>query len=305
MRSKIQDLGDMGFVRMAVVAPGGFGKTRFAGTAPNALFLTVDPEGTLSAKFAGSRAKEIIIHDQEDLINAQLDLFDGIQGNKIVLDGRRYDWLIVDDATAVQYIYMRTAIDNRIRRILARGGDRKPGDELPQMEMANITALLEGEGNTNRYVPELNDRYTYQNAIIDFFKKISGLPINVIFICKRALSSYEIGEEGMDAYWTAAIEGQRGAVAEQCLGFCPIVASGEIVKRDSDKQEVRRFFFTHIGRHRGKDRTDTLGRAKDNLTVPLMMQIINGGAAGGTADSDGEEVTSRPARPRPRKRVQA
>ena len=303
MRSKIQDLGDMGFVRMAVVAPGGFGKTRFAGTAPDALFLTVDPEGTLSAKFAGSTAKEIIIRDQEDLINAQLDLFDGIQGNKIVLEGKRYRWLIVDDATAVQYIYMRTAIDNRIRRTLARGGTQKPGDALPEMEMANITALLEGEGNLNRYVPELNDRYTYQNAIIDFFKKISQLPINVIFVCKRAMSSYEVGEEGSDAYWTAAIEGQRGAVAEQCLGFCPIVASGEIIQRD--KKEVRRFIFTHIGKHRGKDRTNTLGRVKDNLTVPLMMQIIENGATADAEVDDGEEVASTPARPRPRRRIQA
>jgi hypothetical protein len=296
MHSKIEDLSEIPYIRMAVVADSGFGKTVFAGTSPNALFITTDPEGTASARHFGSTAKQIRCYDQKSLINAQLDLLEGLED--------RFDWLWIDDLTTVQYIYARTSMENRVRRQYQKG--RKPNEKPSEDEqlLGKVVALVEGEGNLNRYVPEQNDRYTHQNATIDFVKWCAQLNMNVGFICKRMMSSYTINDDGTDdGYWTAAIEGRSGAVAQLCLGYTNIIASGDVTDRKSDGKTVRRMFFDHVGRHRGKDRTGTLGRAKDDLDVPTMMQLIESGTAEDTAGEAGEEVASPPARPRPRKRV--
>jgi hypothetical protein len=292
-RSEVEDLGADEHVRLALIAQGGWGKSVMAGTAPNALFLLTDPEGTMSAWRHGSTAKRIRCYDSKALENAQLDLINGMEDD--------FDWLIIDDATSVQNIFARTSMDNRVRRSAAKNKDNPPETKLDR-DMRKIVALVEGEGNLNRYVPEQNDRYTYQNATIDFFKFCSQLEMNVIFICKRMSSSFTIDPDGnSDEYWTAAIEGRGGAVAELCLGYCNIVGSGETVERDGKVH--RRLWFTHHKKHRGKDRTDTLGRVKDDLTIPQMMQIIEDGMAEGPLETDGEEVASAKARPRPRKRV--
>lgn len=294
--SQIEDLSQTELIRMAVIADSGFGKTVFAGSAPNALFITTDPEGTASARKFGSSAKQVRCYDQKALVDIQLDLMEGLED--------QFEWLIVDDLTTVQYIYARTSMENRVRRQYQKG--RKPNEKPSEDEqlIGKVVALVEGEGNLNRYVPEQNDRYTYQNTTIDFVKWCTQLKMHVIFVCKRMLSSYTVDENGdSDAYWTAAIEGRSGAVAQLCLGMTDIIASGEVTTRKSDDKTVRRYFFDHVGRHRGKDRTGTLGRVKDDLTVPLMMQLIESGAAEDAASETREEVASRPARPRPRKRV--
>lgn len=283
-RSDIHQLGESEFIQMAVVAQAGWGKTVFGGTAPNALFLTTDPEGARSAYAQGSTAHEVKINDQKDLINIQLDLLEGLEHD--------YDWLVVDDVTTVQYIYARTSMDNRVRRQYQKG--RKPGEKPGDDEknLGRIVALVEGEGNLNRYVPEQNDRYTYQNATIDFVKWCTQLKMNVLFLYKRQSSSYSIDPEGnSDEYWTAAIEGRGGAVAEICLGMAQILGSGEIY------QGKRRLWFEHHNKHRGKDRTDKLKPFRDDLDIPRMLRIIN------AEKSTGKEVASAgPARPRPRPR---
>jgi hypothetical protein len=285
MRSQIHALGDSEFVHMAVVAQGGWGKTCFAGTAPNALFITTDPEGAQSAFRQGSKADEVKVYDQAGLTNIQLDLLEGLE--------HEYEFLLIDDMTTIMQIFARTSIDNRVRRTSAKA-NKSADQEALDAEMRKIVAIIEGDGNLNRYVPELNDRYTYQNATIDFVKWCTQLKMNVIWLYKRQSSSYTIDEDGSDAYWTAAIEGRGGAVAEECLGFANIFASCETT---SDGK--RRMWFEHHKKHRGKDRTDRLKPFRDDLTVPRMMSLISAPAA----ESDGEEVASKPARPRPRKRV--
>jgi len=278
---------------MGVIAQGGWGKTGFAGTAPNALFITTDPEGAQSAYQLGSTAREVKVHDQKALIDIQLDLLEGL--------AEKYDWLIVDDMTMVQYIFARTSMDARVRRSAAKA-QKTAAQEKLDVQMASIVALVEGDGNLNRYVPEQNDRYTYQNATIDFAKWLTQLPMHVIMIYKRALSEYDYSgasaDGSSDAYWTAAIEGRRGAVAEMCLGVTNIIGSGEFFTK-KDGTEVRRMWFTHHEKHRGKDRTGRLGAFRDDLDIPRMMRLINAPPV----ETDGKEVASAgPARPRPRKK---
>lgn len=275
-RSKVHDLSRGKWLRMGLCAESGFGKTVFAGTAPNGMFITTDPEGSQSAYEFNSDAQEIICNTEEDLQNAYLDLDGGM------IKDLGLEFVMVDDLTTVQYIFMRESIDNRI--IAKAAKDRK---DLA-FDLHSVFGLLPGNELGNRYVPEQNDRYTYQNATIDFVKWMTMLPVHIIFLAKRASAWDGEGDE----HFTMAIEGQRGAVAAQCMGYMKVIGFGEVKTPQGGGDPIRRMYFEHWKKYRGKDRyagrEGKLGRYRDNLDVPTMMRILG--------IQSGEGVASRPTR---------
>lgn len=235
--AKIQKLGRAEYIRMALIAKSGFGKTVLCGTAPRALFLTTDPEGTTSAAGMGSTAEEWKITSWDELNEAYRWLRDGGVEN--------YDWIIVDNITECQGHAMQASIDAELKR--------RPGRDP--------------------YVPEQQDYQRSQNALLQFAKKMNDLPAHIIYTSHR--KGMEDGD-GND-YYSAAIHGQQGQVAEQFLGYMNVIAFGEMVEKDG--KQLRRYYFDHVGPHRGKcrfnkDKKSVLGRYKDDLTVPRMMEYI-------------------------------
>jgi len=249
-------------LRMALVAPSGWGKTVFSGTAPNALFLTTDPEGTASAAAFGSTAQEIEIHNQDELIDAYLWLERDDFAN-----ARKFDFIVTDNLTEVQRIFMARAMEVAVREGKAKGQVRNP------------------------YIPGQPEYLTEQNAIIDFVKKMSSLPVHQIFTIHR------VGMEDGDGndFFSAAIRGKAGEIAQLVLGYMNIVGMGDVVT--IDEKQIRRLYFEHIRQFRGKDRFTKLGKIQDNLTVPKMMSLIYPDGP----VTEGTEPTPT-ARPRPRKR---
>ena len=74
----------------------------FSGTAPKALFLTTDPEGTLSARKFGSKAEEWRISDWDGVNKAYKWMRDEGCGE--------YEWLIVDNITEMQIFALEDAV---------------------------------------------------------------------------------------------------------------------------------------------------------------------------------------------------
>lgn len=223
------------FVRMALVASSGFGKTVFSGTARQGLFLTTDPEGTISAWAMGSRCEEwqITSWEKEDgLTDAYRYLRDGGCEN--------HDWVILDNVTEAQSMAMGATMEQ------ARA----------------INAKLD------KYISSQQDYLRSQNMLVDMVKKFIDLPVNLIFTAHRTEQEDSEGE----IYYGAAIHGQKGAIAQQILGYMNITGFGEVIEKDDE--EVRRIWFTHHGPHRGKDRFITLGKAKDGLDVPTLEKYI-------------------------------
>lgn len=235
--AEIQKLGESKHVRMALIAKSGFGKTVFSGTAPRALFLTTDPEGTTSAAGMGSTAEEWKITSWDELNKAYRWLRDGGVEN--------YDWIIVDNITEAQRMAMQASIDAEMKK--------RPGRD--------------------EFVPEQADYQRSQNATIQMVLRFNDLPVNLIYTSHR--KGMEDGD-GND-YYSAAIQGQQGQVAEQILGYMNVIAFCET--KEKDGKDVRRYYFTHTGPHRGKCRyilngKSVLGNFKDDLTVPEMMELI-------------------------------
>lgn len=75
-------------------SPSGVGKTVLAGTAPKALFLTVEAAGTESAKAFGSDADEWLINSWDELMDAYEWLKK--EGHKA------YEWVIIDSLTEME-----------------------------------------------------------------------------------------------------------------------------------------------------------------------------------------------------------
>lgn len=195
------------YIRMCVVAESGWGKTVFAGSAPKALFLTTDPEGTVSAKRQGSTADEWKIGSWDELSEAFIYLRD--EGSD------EYDWVIVDTITEAQTKAMKSSIDSGLKQ--------NPGrDPL---------------------VPAQQDYQRSQNAVVQMVQKFHDLPMNVLWTAHRTDMENAEGEP----YYGAAIHGGKGSLAQQILGYMSIVGYGEMKEVEGKQVRRMYFSHTAAG----------------------------------------------------------
>lgn len=237
---QIQPLGTSAkWVRMFVIAMQGWGKTVFAGTAPNALFLTTDPEGTVSAKEFGSEAEEWSIAQWQDLEAAYRWLRD--EG----LESEGYQWLIIDNITEAQRLGMARSME--ISKKMSNSPDK-----------------------LDEFVPTQADYQRSQMMLTKMVLQFNDLPVHILYTSH--LNGYEDAEG--EPVFGAAIHGQKGALRNQIVGYANIVGMGESITAEDGKSEKRRLWFATKNAYRGKDRFQALGRFKDDLTIPEMMSII-------------------------------
>lgn len=251
--AKVQPLGTSArWIRMFVIANQGWGKTVFCGTAPDAIFMTTDPEGTISAHELGSTAEEWQCSSWEDVDEAYRWLRD--EGIK----EQGYKWLIIDNITEAQR--MAGAKSMEISR-----------------KQSNAPAKLD------EFIMQQNDYQRSQLMLLNFVLKVNDLPINVIYTSH--LTGFEDSEGELQ--YSAAIHGQKGALRNQIVGYANITGMGQsLTKKVGDKEvEVRRMWFSTHDAYRGKDRFIALGRYKDDLTIPEMMKLLEAKRAKNAASS--------------------
>lgn len=237
-------------IRLAIVTGSGFGKTVFCGTAPQALFLTTDMEGTISAKAMGSTAEEWKISSWEDKGGLE-DAYTWMRQEGC----KEYKWLLHDNATEEQNLGMSRAMEIALAK--PGGAARSP------------------------YVPDKREYQISQNGFIAITKRFHALPIHQVWTVHRKWfePSTDVEDPEMQGFWSANIQGGQGAVAEQFLGYMNVIGHGEVTKNKAN-QTVRRLYFDHYKAYRGKDRFQALGRFQDNLTIPKMMELIQAAQSG-------------------------
>lgn len=234
---KIKPLGEYDkYINMMIVGDAGFGKTVFAGTAENALFLTTDPEGTISAMVFGSTAKEWKIETWTELNEAYRYLRDG--GIKEM----GLKWVIIDNISEAQNLGMKETME------LARSNNSK----------------------LDEFISSQQDYLRSQNMLRQMVKMFNDLPVNLLWTAWQTRLEDADGE----AYYAPGIHGQQGMLAQTIAGYMNIVGYGEVIK-DSADNDVRRIWFSTSDRFRGKDRFNTLTPYKDRLTVPKMEKLVD------------------------------
>lgn len=223
------------FIHMLLVAGPGFGKTVFWGTGNEGiLFLTTDPEGTVSAFMMGSTSKEWEIKHWEDI----MECFRYLKGGGIAELGIK--WVVIDNASEAQKLGMK----------------------------ANMERSRKGKPGLDEFIPTLDNHQRTQIMFLDMVKQFHDLPVNVGWTSWIETHEDAAGEE----YFAPAIHGQKGAIAQEFAGLMNIVGYGEVIEDGED--ELRRVWFTHSGPYRGKDRYVALGKKRDGLDVPKMERII-------------------------------
>jgi hypothetical protein len=222
------------FIHMAVVADSGWGKTVFGGSDDDVLFLTCDPEGTLSAGSLGSTAQEWPMKTGQDLDEAYRWLRD--EGH------REFKWVCIDTIGGGQRILQRSALDASYK---AQPGKRDP--DVPSMDVHQKAQI-----QTIKFVMQFND-----------------LPMNTLYTAHPYNLEDAEGEPMILPY----VHGGKGEVAQQVLGHMNVAGYG-VTAEDDNGREVRRMYFRHTGPYRGKDRNNKLPRYIDKPTLRQVREII-------------------------------
>lgn len=231
--AKIHPIGDISFMHMLLTAESGWGKTVYLGTHPKVLLLLTDPEGSFSAKRLGSNIDEWTCDSAKELREAQIWLRDG--GHTL------YDVVAIDNISHAQKLMMHESKAMNLAR---------PGSKADAL------------------VPALDDYLRAQLGIEEYVLKMHDIPIHVVW---TAWQEEHEDKEGNVVY-APAIQGSKGAVAQQIMGYMNINAFGQMVEKDG--KEVRRLWFSHYDKYRGKDRFHALGKYKDDLTLPKTLELI-------------------------------
>lgn len=178
------------YIHAMIVAAPGFGKTVWCGTAPNALFLTTDPEGTISALAFGSQAKEWMINVGSDMSDAYRYLRDG--GIKEM----GLEWVVIDNTGEAKNLFMAESMANGRRNNPRR----------------------------DEFVPSLDDHQRSQLQIKAFIKQMHDLPVNVLWTAWRKSETDSDGDD----YFTCGVHGQQGQIAQEVQGLMNVVGFGEV-----------------------------------------------------------------------------
>lgn len=220
-----------------VYAPSGTGKTVFAGTAPNALFLTTDPGGTESAHMLGSTADELQVNSWEDFVEYN-------------------DWVCRGSgATEYSTVILDTA------------------DELE--ELCWLSQLVNDElKRASKYQPNKGDYPVVWRKLREEMMRLVRAPINVIFLAHMMHIDRE-NEEG-DTVTLAMPEmgsRKRGDLSSYMCGQMGLV--GYMRKVTSEDGGIERHLMTEAtDRYVAKDRTTTFGAGIVDPTVPGMLAAI-------------------------------
>lgn len=226
------------FIHMMLIASPGFGKTVFAGTAPNALFLTTDPEGTISAKAFGSDAKEIQVRSWDKLNEAFRWLRDG--GIKKL----GLEWVVIDNVSEAQNLGMEGTMQ----------ANRKGG-----------------LGKRQEFVPGMDEHQVSQLQMKDMVKRFHDLPVNILWTSWRQTEEDSEGE----MFFTSGIHGQKGLLAQTIQGYMNIIGFGEVEGEDGGDQR-RVIYFNQRKPYMAKDRYVVLGDVRevgDKLELFNMQKL--------------------------------
>lgn len=142
---------------LLIYADSGVGKTVFAGSDDDVLFIAPEDNGTISAKRFGSTAQKWPIHGWTDISDAYKWLAS--------LNTIPFNWVVLDSLTEMQ--------DACMRQILNEGVEINPGRDPD--------------------VPQLQDWIPYQNRFMKMVKSFNDLQVNMLY---TALQMDEENEDG-------------------------------------------------------------------------------------------------------------
>lgn len=241
-----------------VYGQSGVGKTVLAGTAPNALFLTTDVEGTESARMMGSSAKEIQVNTWEEFVEVAKWIRHG--------DARsEFDWIVVDTIDELEELCWQSQLVN---------------DELKR---------------ASKYQPNKGDYPVVWRKIREELMGINRAPINTLYLAHLMHIDRET-EDGEDTMTLAMPEMGSRKRGDLSSYFCAQMGLvGYMREVHSEEDGTQRHLMTRSSsRWIAKDRSTAFGAGIVGPTVPGMLAAIE--AKAGATTTSTTSTTRRRAR---------
>jgi hypothetical protein len=211
------------------------GKTVLAGTAPNALFLTADVEGTESARAMGSTADELKINTFPEFVEA-VDWI--VRGDA----HKSYEWFAVDTVDEVEELCWL---------------DQLVSDDLKR---------------ASKYQPNKGDYPVVWKKVKEQLMALNRAPVNVLFVAHvmRLDKETEDGEDTVTLAMPQMGSTKRGDLSTYFCSQMGLV--GYMRKVVEEGGAVQRQLLTQSGpRWLAKDRSTRLGSGMTDPTVPAML----------------------------------
>ncbi|AYN58027.1 Sak4-like ssDNA annealing protein [Mycobacterium phage Fowlmouth] len=243
------------YPNILIFAKSGAGKTVWGCSDDRVLVLNCEPEGTLSAKMLGSKARQWTIRNYKDWEKATDWL------KRLVEEGKSipFDVVFVDSLTALQKILMRDILDD----VVAKKPSRDPD------------------------VPDRPEYLKNQLVLMRQVRELNALPVVVVW---SALVKKEVDPEGNE-FLFPDIQGRGYGLAQEvladmtCFGYLYVKprrnAQGKrLVDKDTRKPLSDRIIqWEDMGSMQGKDRSTVLGASTKNKTLKevreRMQKAIN------------------------------
>lgn len=216
------------------------GKTVLAGTAPNALFLTTDIEGTESAREMGSTAKELVIPDFSTFCE-YVDWL--VRGGGC----KEFEWVITDTITELEELCWQEQMVN---------------DDLKR---------------ASQYQPNKGDYPVVWAKVKEQLKLLGRAPVNSLFVAHvmRIDRETEDGEDTVTLAMPAIGSRKRGDLSMQLCAQLGLV--GYMRKVTEEGGQIQRQLMTaSSNRWVARDRSTKLGAGMANPTIPKMLAKMNG-----------------------------
>jgi hypothetical protein len=240
--TKLSDTPNDGKRNWLIYAPSGVGKTVLAGTAPNALFLTVEAAGTESAKARGSDADEWICDSWEELQAAFIWIRDG--GHKL------YEWVIVDSLSEMEELCWK--------------------DHLEEAHAGNSSRSI--------YAAAIQDYGVVDNKVKALVDKFNRLPVNVLYTAQMASMDAE-DSSGDDVTVVLPLLGRAKNGWPLSMKICgKVTLIGFLTvkqPKDKDEEPFRRLWVQGGERWIAKDRHDTFGKYIDEPDISEMVDEVD------------------------------
>lgn len=233
--TKLQDTESQGKRNWLIYAPSGEGKTVLAGTAPKALFLTVEAAGTESAKAFGSDADEYVTDKWDDLIEAYNYFRYGSGCDD-------YEWCIIDSITEMEELCWNDQLENIGKEFEARIQDYGIVDRKLKKLVDHFNRL------------PINTLYTAQMAGWEKEDEDGDEIVKVLPAIGRAKGGWPL--------------------SNLICGKVTLIGL-LTVREDDDDEEFRRLYVHGGERWTAKDRHDAFGRYIDNPHIGEMAEAVN------------------------------
>lgn len=230
------------FRNWLIYGDSGVGKTVLAGTAPKGLFLTVEAEGTESARALGSDADEWVCDTWDKLLTAYQWLKGGGTGE--------YEWVMLDSLSEMEETAWRSHLEDMVKK--------KPGTRSVDK-------------------PALEDYQIIGNRVKRLVDAFNRLPINCLYTAQAMRRTIE-DEDGDELELRQPLLGSanNGILSQKVCGMVTMVGLLIPTKPD-DEEDIpagRRLWVAGSERYLAKDRHDTFDRYIESPNIQEMDEAV-------------------------------